>query len=298
MNTLNSKISGSANEESGHEGFSLISNEKLLELYAVMVKCRMLERRATELVQQGQLTSDFCGFTGREASAAAVAVDLTPGDTLFVPSDGWLAAFAKGMSPENLFVALTSGARSAGETLTAAETARNNVFLAGDQAQQRKSVLARADDASAKKNGAVVTVFTSSAPDSLDGWRNVMISAAAETLPIIFVHHRDGAEISSPGPSRRGRNPEAFLHGVPAISVDAMDPVAIYRVAFEAILRARQNRGATLLECTTVTAWSVEPASAMHDYLRRKGVEPSRHERQIVEGFQRELDMATRFLHH
>ncbi|HKD60682.1 MAG TPA: thiamine pyrophosphate-dependent enzyme [Terracidiphilus sp.] len=296
VNTLNSTIRDSAKDEPLQENWSLISNEKLLDLYALMVKCQMLEQRATGLLQQGEPASDFCCSAGREASAAAVAIDLTPGDTLSVPPGDWLPAFAKGMSPESLFLALASGTVSAREALTAAEAERNNVLLAGDQPQQRKFVLERAVDARAQKDGAVVAVFITSAPAALDGWRKVMTSAAAETLPIILVHHTDGAAISAPSPSRRGRNPEAFLHGVPAISVDATDPVAIYRVAFEAILRARQNRGATLLECTAVTTWSVDPVSAMHDYLRRKAIDPSRHERQIVEGFQRDLDLATRFL--
>jgi TPP-dependent pyruvate/acetoin dehydrogenase alpha subunit len=296
VNTLNSRIRGSAKEEPGQENSSLISDEKLLDLYRLMVKCQMLEQRATGLLEQGKPGSDFCCSAGREASAAAVAVDLTPGDTLSVPPGDWLPAFAKGMSPESLFLALASGTESDREALTAAEAERNNVWLAGDQPQQRKSVLERAADARAQKDGAVVAVFIRSAPEALDGWRKVMTSAAAETLPIIFVHHTDGAAISAPSPGRRGRNPEAFLHGVPAIAVDATDPVAIYRVAFEAILRARQNRGATLLECTAVSTWSVDPVSAMHDYLRRKGIEPSRHARQIVEGFQRDLDLATRFL--
>ena len=295
VNTLNSRIRGSANDEPGQESSSLISNEKLLDLYALMVKCQMLEQRATGLLQQGKPASDFCCSAGREASAAAVAIDLTPGDTLSVPPGDWLPAFAKGISPESLFLALASGSESAREALTR-DAERNNVSLAGDQPQQRESVLERAADARAQKDGAVVAVFIRSAPAALDGWRKVMTSAAAETLPIILVRHTDGAAISAPSPSRRGRNPEAFLHGVPAISVDATDPVAIYRVAFEAILRARQNRGATLLECTAVTTWSVDPVSAMHDYLRRKGIEPSRHERQIAEGFQRDLDLATRFL--
>jgi len=296
VNTLNSTIRDSAKDEPLQENWSLISNEKLLDLYALMVKCQMLEQRATGLLQQGEPASDFCCSAGREASAAAVAIDLTPGDTLSVPPGDWLPAFAKGMSPESLFLALASGTVSAREALTAAEAERNNVLLAGDQPQQRKFVLERAVDARAQKDGAVVAVFITSAPAALDGWRKVMTSAAAETLPIILVHHTDGAAISAPSPSRRGKNPEAFLHGVPAISVDATDPVAIYRVAFEAILRARQNRGATLLECTAVTTWSVDPVSAMHDYLRRKAIDPSRHERQIVEGFQRDLDLATRFL--
>jgi TPP-dependent pyruvate/acetoin dehydrogenase alpha subunit len=296
VNTLNSKISGSVKDAPELENSSLISNEKLRELYAAMVKCRILGQRASELFQQGKLASDFHGSAGLEASAAAVAIDLGPGDMLCVASGRWLPALVKGMSPESLFLALAPDAGSSKEVLTSAEAERNGVLLAGDQTQQRTLVLHRAAEARAKKNGTVVAVFTSSAHSSLDGWREVMSSAAAETLPIVFVHHAEETETNVSSPNRRAGNPEALFHGVPAICVDAVDPVAIYRVAFEAILRARQDRGATLLECTTVAEWSVDPVSAMKNYLRRKGIEP--HERQIVEALHRELDLATRFLVH
>jgi pyruvate dehydrogenase E1 component alpha subunit len=298
VNTLNSRTSSKAKDVPMQESAPLISNEKLHELYAAMLRCRMLEQRAKELFQQGKLTSDFCGSAVSEASAAAVAIDLTPGDVLCVPPGDWLPAFVKGMSPESLLLAHKHGVESTGASLAVVEAEQNNVFLAGDRLQPRRSVLERAADARAKKNGAVVVVFISCAPAPLDGWREVMTSAAEETLPIVFVHHADGAEIGIPSSSRRGRNPEALFHGVPAIGVDATDPVAIYRVAYEAVLRARQNRGATLLECLTVTAWSFDPVSAMENHLKRKGIESGGHERQIVEGFNRELDLATRFLHH
>ena len=40
----------------GKPGFSIISNEKLLQLYAAMVKCRALEERVQILFPQSKLT--------------------------------------------------------------------------------------------------------------------------------------------------------------------------------------------------------------------------------------------------
>lgn len=298
VNTLNSRISDNAKNDLKQEHSSLISDQKLLELYAAMLKCRMLEQRATELFEQGKLQNGFLGSARCKASAVAVTIDLAPGDALCVAPGDCLPALVKGMSPESLLLALVPGAESTGQSLTAAEAERNTVLLADDPSQQHELVLHRAADAREKKNGAVVAVFIPSTPSSPDSWKEVITSAAAETLPVIFVRHTDGEEIRVPSAGRRGGNPQAFFHGVPAIFVDATDPVAIYRVAFEAILRARQNRGATLLECTTVTAWSLDPVGAMENYLRRKAIQPNHHERKIVEAFDRELDLATRFLQH
>ena len=39
----------------GNHGFSLISNEKLLQLYTAMVKCRMIEERVRALLERGKI---------------------------------------------------------------------------------------------------------------------------------------------------------------------------------------------------------------------------------------------------
>jgi TPP-dependent pyruvate/acetoin dehydrogenase alpha subunit len=116
------------------------------------------------------------------------------------------------------------------------------------------------------------------------------------------VHYSRAADVVS-------KNPEALVHGVPSIAVDAHDPVAIYRVAYEAIVRARQRRGATLLECMTdiqtvldnadsspADGGSNDPLAVMKKYLKSKGIEPELHNGQIVAAFNYELDLATRFL--
>src|SRR5579859_5255189 len=89
------------------ETFSLVSNEKLLAIYAAMVKCRMVQQRAAMLFQQGKLASDLHASSGREAASAAIAIDLLPGDMLSLSGGDWLPAFVKGMTLETLFRALS-----------------------------------------------------------------------------------------------------------------------------------------------------------------------------------------------
>ena len=98
--------------------------------------------------------------------------------------------------------------------------------------------------------------------------------------------------------------------GVPAITVDGNDAVAVYRVASESIARARLGRGPTLIECGVYPLHGPagnhrkngrrleahDPISAMEIHLARKGLFSERLKRQTVAGFRRELDAATRFL--
>jgi pyruvate dehydrogenase E1 component alpha subunit len=298
------------------ETFSLISHEKLLAIYAAMLKCRMVQQRAAMLFQQGKLASDLHASLGREATAPAIAIDLQPGDSLILSAGDWLPALVKGMTLESLFHALSpASAQLDGDAApSASEIEHKNILPAGDKAEAPVSLRDRALAAQAAKQGSIVAVILPSNEQSLKPWHDVMAAAASQRLPIVFVHYADAVE--QPGaakPSRKSKNPSALIHGVPAIAVDALDAVAVYRVAYEAIVRARQGRGATLLECATHTAISIpgsakegEPSSnllrltdsisTMETYLKSKGIEPAPHNQQIVAAFNHELDLATRFL--
>jgi TPP-dependent pyruvate/acetoin dehydrogenase alpha subunit len=311
--TVNSKSERKAKPAPPQETFSLVSNEKLLAIYSAMVKCRMLEQRATLLFQQGKLDSDLHASSGREAASAAIAIDLQPPDTLSIAAGDWLPAFVKGVTLDNLFRALAPKAAqlSGQQALAPADLEQKNI-LAGDEAHRPEAVRERAVGARDAKGGAIVAVILPSAEEALRPWHSVMAAAAPQKLPVVFVHYADD-QASEPPASRKSKNPDVLFHGVPAIAVDALDAVAVYRVAYEAIIRARQGRGATLLQCATrpsgsdpsiangdgATATStatIDPVDSMENYLKRKGIEPEQHNREIVAAFNHDLDLATRFL--
>lgn len=308
---LNSKTEPVPNRpQAANETFSLISDEKLLAIYTAMVKCRMLEQRATMLFQQGKLGSDLHGSAGREASAAAVCIDLQPEDTLSIAPHDWLPAFLKGMSLEGVFRALDH-AESQRDSRDTGELMQKNLVIPANHTPPLEMIRERAADAQTQSKGAIVLVFIPAEPNSLRPWQKTMAQAGAKKLPIVFMHYVNHS-LSTQTKTRSG-NPAAMLHGVPAIAVDAGDPVAVYRVAFEAIIRARQARGATLIECTTSPTLpsasgmnngvqrgdetaSADPLAAMEAHLKRTGIEPGPHNRLIVENFTCDLDLATRFL--
>jgi TPP-dependent pyruvate/acetoin dehydrogenase alpha subunit len=293
-------------DKASEKTFSLISNEKLLAIYAAMLKCRLLEQRATSLFQHGQLDSDLHNSAGREATAAAAVIDLEPADTLCIAPNDWLAAFVKGMSLETLFRALAPTAlQVAGAVQIEAE--HKNIYHESGTCDVQQVLLDRASAASAEKKGAVAAAFIPSGTRSLAQWHKTIQSAGSKKLPAIFIHYSEAAQESQAG---RSTKPEAFLHGVPSIGVDGRDPVAVYRVAYEAIVRARQLRGATLLECiidiqpsspndgksTTTDPIASDPVAAMETYLKSKGINAETHNPEIIAAFNRDLDLATRFL--
>lgn len=288
----------SAAQLAGHDGFSIISDEKLLQIYSTMVKCRQLEKRVRPLLEDGKRAGKDKAASGHEAAAVSVTIDLLAGDTIAPAPLDFLLNFIKGASLESVFREVS--ARTSGPASIAAQ-----LEAAGTAALANKT----------KKNGKVVIAFLGDLPASLDVLDEALNFAGVHQLPILFVC-RNGAA-SRPGSLKKKAKPEelalkAHTYGVPCIAVDGNDAVAVYRVATESIAHARRGNGPTLVECRTLD-WpaqpkigsgkpgspiasrrrkTCDPIKSMEDYLTRKGLFSKEIKRKATAGFGDELDAA------
>jgi len=153
------------------------------------------------------------------------------------------------------------GATDAAERMWAALGAAAALKLATAQARSEAQATAKAkaevkakttDMAAARqateaRQAGVVVVYALVDEASAGLWKKVLLFAAEQELPVVFV--------VLPARARGGRakaggvSALALGCGVPAIVVDADDAVAIYRVAQESIGHARIGGGAALIEC-------------------------------------------------
>ena len=110
-------------------GFSLISNEKLLQLYATMLKCRMIEDRSRIIIQQNKLKGNHASF-GQEAAMVGLAMDLLPGDHIATNPGNVVPFFINGLPLETLFNGLLNSSaqasRNADPFKSATEAAKAN----------------------------------------------------------------------------------------------------------------------------------------------------------------------------
>jgi acetoin:2,6-dichlorophenolindophenol oxidoreductase subunit alpha len=266
-------------------GFSLISNEKLLALYAAMLKCRMIERRLGPFAAANGLAI----LRGREASAAGVLIDLLPEDAICVPRGDAAARLLKGISLKRIFSAVLSSRRR-GLDAAAADW---NVLPSAEAFADRLEVATRAARLRVRGKKKKVTVLVLDGKEAgSEEWERALCSAAAARLPMLFVCHSGSREGDLVG--------QALRCGVPAITVDQEDAVAIYRVASEAIAHARRGNGPTLIECKR---WMVPAAKSsrqsrgnairnMERYLAGKGLLNHKCKAKVVAEFGRELDVA------
>src|SRR3569833_317013 len=170
-------------EDSPAKTFSLISNEKLLAIYAAMLKCRLLEQRAADFFQRVKLGSDLHLSAGREATAASAVIDLQQEDSLCLGQGDWLPALVKGMSLENLFRVLAPTALQKDEAVHL-EAERKNIIIPSPKVDLTRGVVEHASTAMTARTGAVTVSFISSAADSLPQWRKSIQAEGAKKLPI------------------------------------------------------------------------------------------------------------------
>jgi TPP-dependent pyruvate/acetoin dehydrogenase alpha subunit len=191
------------------EGFSLISNRKLLTLYGAMVECRRIAERPGKLNRMGNIS-----LLGHEAAAVGAAIDLLPQDTL--SADAWPEAAIKAINP--------------------------SVVIAAKVAAATGSAIA------GKDAGKITVLFSTSKRALRPSWARSLRLAAEHNLSILFVSITPETAASNPLPTKTiptMRRGYAFPH----ISVDSHDVVAVFRVASEAITHARKGHGPTLIDC-------------------------------------------------
>jgi hypothetical protein len=134
--------------------------------------------------------------------------------------------------------------------------------------------------AKASKSGKVGVVFGET---EADGWQDAVEAARVHGLPLIFVsrahevNEREAARtIRREAKKRKPVKSEPAVGYLPRIHVDANDVVAVYRVAHEAIDRARRGRGATWIEGVPFKLEGKkrgpDAVAGMEQYLRGKGL--------------------------
>lgn len=267
----------------GNNGFSLISNEKLIQLYGSLVKCRIFEQRVRLLFEQGEIGGEGIAVKGREAAVVGVATGLLPEDAVISSSSDFIVNALKGDSLAGVFGSLFAGAaphEPAAQFTDLLKTAMIGA-LAGKTA----------------KNGRIAVVFCCEESGASAIWHEALVSAGANRLPILFVCHSGlaGGPAIGVAQSTNGTGFDAKEYGFPVIPVDGSDVVAVYRVATEAIVHARKGNGATLIHCVTLASEQLSetnPLLKMEAYLSRKGLFSEELKREAAEDFNRELDAA------
>jgi|SRR5579871_1235666 len=224
--------------------------ETLRKLYGSLLWCR----RVQEFVAHGSAAAAerFDVRIGHEAVTVGATADLVAGDTVSASSRNLSALVARGIPIANLLARINGNYQQR-------PVLPDDPFNAG-------AGVALAHKLEGKRN--VVAAFCARQNPSLDDWQDALRFASSERLPIVFVIENDAGAAAK----RNGHlDPVSFQvrgHNLPGIVVDGSDVVAVWRVAQEALHRARNGWGATLIDCRADIAR--DPLAHMEHYLRKR----------------------------
>ena len=297
----------------------LISDEKLRQLYSTMLKCRTLEEKARVLFKQSKFTGNYYAAVGQEAAAVGTAIDLRVEDTIGPSHRDFIASFIKGAPLDKMLCHLYARANSPDKGRSAPAhfgyAPLNVITPASTIAAQLNIATGVALANKMKKNDNIAVAYSGDGSTSLGFWHEALNFAGVNDLPIVFVC-QNNLWAESVNLSLQTKVTDIALkaaaYGFPGITVDGNDVVAVYRVAQEAIARARRGQGPTLIEAKTyrwyghseidpakyrdpeeVERWKAkDPILHMERYLAGKGLFSEGWKKEIVDTFHDELDVA------
>ncbi|HET9143150.1 thiamine pyrophosphate-dependent dehydrogenase E1 component subunit alpha [Actinophytocola sp.] len=226
-------------------------------LYRTVRLIRRFEERAIELVTSGEIVGGIHPYIGQEAVAAGVCAALRRDDLITSTHRGHGHVLAKGADPARMLAELAGRAtglnQGRGGSMHAADFA---LGILGANAIVGANAPITAGAAWAARRSGRDTVAVSFFGDGAVN-QGVLLEAlnlaALWRLPVLFVCENNGyattltVENAVAG-TVTGRA-EAF--GIPAVTIDGMDPQTVLEAARQAVHRARTGAGPTFVECLT-----------------------------------------------
>ena len=233
--------------------------DQLLEMYAALLRIRLFEERARELYAGGRIPGFIHLSLGQEGVAVGVCAALRRDDYLLSTHRGHGHLIAKGGSLRALMAELygkaTGCCKGKGGSMHIADASvgylgANGVLTAG-------CVLAPGVGLSIqmrKTDQVVVAIFGDGAANRGPFHEGVNL-AALWRAPVVFVCENNrwasttAHAVSTAGGSVAAR---AAGYGMPGVTVDGNEVLAVFGAVAEAVARARRGEGPSLVEAQTI----------------------------------------------
>lgn len=234
------------------------SDETLREIHRRMVRIRHFEETAGKMMEDGKIPGALHLYVGQEAVAAGIMVHLDAGDQITSTHRGHGHLIAKGGDFDRMFAELfgraTGYCHGKGGSMHICDMELGMLGANGIVGGGPPIAVGAAFTNQFKANGAVAVTFFGDGASNEGSVHEAANMAGLYKLPIVFVCENNGY-----GEYTAQANHQAIVdvadraagYGMPGVVVDGMDAIAVYEAAGEAIGRARDGGGPTLLECKT-----------------------------------------------
>ena len=280
----------------------------LERLYQVMVRIRRFDEKTAELFNAGLVKGTAHSYVGQEAVAAGACLHLTPEDSVISNHRGHGHCIAKGARLDLMMAELMgreSGyCRGLGGSMHIAALDLNILGANGVVAAGVPIGAGAALAAKLRGTDRVVLSFFGDGGANQGVVHETMNLAAVWTLPFIFVCENNKYALStdqSRTTAGEGVAARARAYGIPAVTVDGNDVLAVSDAVADAVARARRGEGPSCVEAVTYR-WGGHSMRANLPEYRTKEEELewmardpiARVERRLIEGGVSDLELKER----
>ena len=235
-----------------------LSKDILRDLHRRMVRIRIFEEAAGRLAEQAKLPGFLHLYVGEEAVAAGVCANLTDADSITSTHRGHGHLVAKGglfrpMMAE-LMAKATGYCNGKGGSMHISSLELGMLGANGIVGAGSPIAVGAAFTHKYRDDGNVAVAFFGDGATNIGAFHEAANMACALRLPIVFACENNEYGEFTPRDKTMAITDivdRAQGYGMPGVIVDGMDSVAVYEAAAEAIARAREGKGPTLLEAKT-----------------------------------------------
>jgi len=299
-----------------------IAREKLIDMYRVMVRIRAFEKKVSKEFAAGNIPGFLHLYTGEEAVAVGTCANLRPDDYITSTHRGHGHVIAKGGKTDRMMAELygkeTGYNKGKGGSMHIADMGIGIIGAYGIVGSGIPIAAGAALSAKLRKTDQVAICFLGDGATNTSRFHEGVNLAACLNLPVVFIIENNVyAESTRISNTCKLANlaDRACAYGIPGVTVDGNDVLAVYEAVGEAVARARKGQGPTLVECKTYRLrghfegdmqtykpleeremWQKkDPIPRFRKYLIKKGVFAEKDAERIDQEINEEIENAVKF---
>ena len=235
-----------------------IEKDKLIDMYRRMVRIRVFEERVRKEFAAGNIGGFVHLYSGEEATAVGACANLTDADYITSTHRGHGHLIAKGGKTDKmmaeLFAKKTGYNKGKGGSMHIADVGIGILGANGIVGGGIPIAGGAALSAQTRGTDQVAVCFLGDGASNSTRFHEGVNLAACWKLPVAYIiENNQYAESTSITETCRLTNvaDRAIAYGIPGVTVDGNDVLAVYEAVAEAVGRARRGEGPSLVECKT-----------------------------------------------
>lgn len=282
------------------------------KMYEAMVRGRVFDETALKMQREGRIGT-YASIRGQEASNIGPAFALDPEDWVFPAFRENGTLIARGLPMVNLF-------QYWGWDERGMQIPKNvNCFtIAIPVSTQIPHAVGFAWAMKMQKKRIATAVFFGDGATSKGDFSEGLNFAGTFALPIVFINQNNQWAISVPRTRQSAAETlaqKAIAYGFEGVQVDGNDVFAVYSAVREAVKKAKEGGGPTLIECFTyrmgdhttaddakkyrdlkeVTEWERrDPIRRLQLYMKTKSMWDEKYEKELLERIHKEVEDAVK----